>query len=990
MRKSLLAVLILVTTSLQAQTTYFITQTGAGTKDGSNWANAGDSSMVQSFIDAASAGDSIWIAAGKYYPTVYPANCTGCIDYRDYSFTIQKKLFIYGGFEGTESSISQRPTGSQYETRFSGDAMQTLNVDSDNCKHVVVYLNVPVAGILDGISIELGYANGSAAISAGTTIVSIVGRYGGGLYVHNSKINIANCRIANNKADYRGAGIYLGQGAIATITKTGISSNQKASSYYYDLRGGGICVDSTSKVTTDRVAFTYNHAGLGGGAYCVRDTAIFRATVFSSNTADGGGGAIYAGGVAQVSALNSVFYDNEAVSYYGGAVNVYNATASFNYCSFALNRHYGDTANAINLDRSNGYNWGNVYVSNSILFSGEYYTYTVPNWGLASIQSYGSIYAYSFDSIPGLSSYCNVLQTRTYGGISPYANLNSPRGADGVWGTTDDGLQITCSSRAYNKATCSTPPATDITGTARPQNGQSDVGAYELIYTGTPPVIDSIYYTRTNNNDSICYNESWYLTVRLAYHDVATATKYWRKNNGAWTSIGSSDATSFTPSQFQAGDSVQMYLTSTDPCHSGTVYSNWIHLPAPPIIRYDTTSVRISYVPPVCEGIPVTFTADARNAINPTFVWSRYTYGQVGTGSSYTLNNPVEGTSYQYSLVMTTSGGVCTTQTQFSHTISFYPSPRQSTPTITYNSTYNKLTSSTGDVDWYKDGVFTGVHSSTYSYSVYPNVNGCYYVIHDNHSDPCPSAPSNTICVNLCPSIDANFSYSPPLNVCTNQIVTFTSTSSGATSYIWKYKDYNTWQWITFGNSASAIYSFYGNGNNQIRLIAYNGSCVDSIEKNIVVGTGISAPTISIWGNTLSASNYAMTSTLTWYFNGSPISNNPLYDELEAQQTGNYYVVATASNGCSAQSNTILYTAAAVDTISGVADMEQNSFTMIPNPTFSVVTISGLKPNKPIIVTNMLGEVLINTIADAENKVLDVSNLASGVYFVNRKKLVKL
>ena len=62
-----------------------------------------------------------------------------------------------------------------------------------------------------------------------------------------------------------------------------------------------------------------------------------------------------------------------------------------------------------------------------------------------------------------------------------------------------------------------------------------------------------------------------------------------------------------------------------------------------------------------------------------------------------------------------------------------------------------------------------------------------------------------------------------------------------------------------------------------------------------------------------------------------------------------------------------------------------------PNPATHTLTIT-LPNNKqpiPIVITNLLGEVVIKEVADSERKVIDVAALPRGMYFINRKKFVK-
>ncbi|HAQ67990.1 MAG TPA: hypothetical protein DCR70_09735, partial [Phycisphaerales bacterium] len=73
--------------------------TGAGT--GTSWADAyAGPASLQTALAAAVSGDQIWVKAGTYRPST-----TGL---RTASFTMKSGVAIYGGFVGTESTLSQR------------------------------------------------------------------------------------------------------------------------------------------------------------------------------------------------------------------------------------------------------------------------------------------------------------------------------------------------------------------------------------------------------------------------------------------------------------------------------------------------------------------------------------------------------------------------------------------------------------------------------------------------------------------------------------------------------------------------------------------------------------------------------------------------------------------------------------------------------------------------------------------------------------------
>jgi len=76
-------------------------------QNGTSWTMAFDN--VQSAIDASAAGDSIFIASGTYLPSELLG---GSSDPRDKTCHIPSGVLNYGGFGGTESSLSDRDSDS--------------------------------------------------------------------------------------------------------------------------------------------------------------------------------------------------------------------------------------------------------------------------------------------------------------------------------------------------------------------------------------------------------------------------------------------------------------------------------------------------------------------------------------------------------------------------------------------------------------------------------------------------------------------------------------------------------------------------------------------------------------------------------------------------------------------------------------------------------------------------------------------------------------
>ncbi len=112
---------------------------------------------LQGMIDASVSGDQVWVATGIYYPTLAQGSLT---TNRDKTFLLKTGVSVYGGFTSGAASLSGRNLAED-ATVLSGD-LDVQGDKSDNAYHVVVATGDLTGARLDGFTVTLGYANGSA------------------------------------------------------------------------------------------------------------------------------------------------------------------------------------------------------------------------------------------------------------------------------------------------------------------------------------------------------------------------------------------------------------------------------------------------------------------------------------------------------------------------------------------------------------------------------------------------------------------------------------------------------------------------------------------------------------------------------------------------------------------------------------------------------------------------------------------------------------
>jgi fibronectin-binding autotransporter adhesin len=238
---------------------------------GNSWANA-----VKELADALKAAHydtaihQVWVAKGTYKP-LYTADSMSCngAEPRNKAFVMAQDLKIYGGFVGNETSIVQRNIPLN-KTTLSGDIGIAGN-KTDNCFHVMIASNITGNNVVDGLSITGGY---SSSLNAGDTIrVNGFRAYkhmGAGIYLAQATLQVSNCTISGNEADYGGGVAFYGHGPDANagsgFTNCVISGNVASNGFYPG--GGGIYrFSSWSTVDIINCTVTGNRAVYKGAGF---------------------------------------------------------------------------------------------------------------------------------------------------------------------------------------------------------------------------------------------------------------------------------------------------------------------------------------------------------------------------------------------------------------------------------------------------------------------------------------------------------------------------------------------------------------------------------------------------------------------------------------------------------------------------------------------------------------------------------------------------
>ncbi len=207
---TLIAVAMTVAAPLSAATIH-VDLTATGANNGSNWANA--YTDLQDALAIAVSGDEIWVAAGTYKPTLGTDQSA--------TFTLSSGIAVYGGFDGSETSLGERDYESNL-TALSGEI--GAPGASDNSDRVVAIEGIGNNAVLDGFTISDGNSE------------TFGGLAGGGVYLYRTNATLRNLTITGNQAEL-GGGVYnfAGTPTFENVTFSNNIATDGAALYNHNL-----------------------------------------------------------------------------------------------------------------------------------------------------------------------------------------------------------------------------------------------------------------------------------------------------------------------------------------------------------------------------------------------------------------------------------------------------------------------------------------------------------------------------------------------------------------------------------------------------------------------------------------------------------------------------------------------------------------------------------------------------------------------------------
>jgi len=262
---------------------YYVDINASGADTGLSWADAFD--HPQDALDVVSPGDEIWVAQGGY-------NRRAAAD--TYVIQLSAGVNVYGGFAATETIRAERDAATNV-TALDGAGV---------VEHVVIGAN---DARLDGFTVTGGAPYTVCCVSSG-----------GGLYVDNATLVVANCSFSSNTS-HTGGAIYS-TGASLAVENCTFDDNRA------ETRGGGIHSFGGS-LTVIGSTFSDNitvllagWGGIGGAISVLNGVLGVDQSIFDRNRAEHDGGGIAHEGSSSLSVTDSTFTSNSAAA--GGAMHL--------------------------------------------------------------------------------------------------------------------------------------------------------------------------------------------------------------------------------------------------------------------------------------------------------------------------------------------------------------------------------------------------------------------------------------------------------------------------------------------------------------------------------------------------------------------------------------------------------------------------------------------------------------------------------------------
>jgi hypothetical protein len=582
---TLISLIILSTKAYSA--IIYVNVNASGANNGTSWANA--YTDLQSALSIAFINDDIWVAAGTYKPTQTTS--------RTISFVMKNGVDVFGGFDGTETSISARNIAVN-PTYLSGD-IGAQGDNTDNTYKVVKIQNFTAPFTLDGFRIVSGRDGTASGKGAGIYVENNPGilitikntilynnyayHSGGGMLIDNSNTTFNNCEfLYNSSYNYGGGAIYS-----ANVSNSNI--------YLYDCKfignnsRQGVVINFGGNELIMERNFISSNTNTDSGDIIHIDNGVTRfemnnSLITGNQLADAGSSVISSNtdGANSSSLTNVTICHNKnssSLAPYSEAIYQSNSAMVISNCIVFGNTNSDlntqiDAGNTVrNSIIENGYSTGvNINTANPLFvnpgtlslapFDASTYDYSLQNGSPAinyGNNTYAQIFTLDFlnnTRIQQVIVDCGAIEspfTDTQDPVASCSDITLPLNADGLALLSDvqinnnssDNIGITSYTLSQTTFDCTQIGTNPVLLTVTDAAGNSSS------CTSTVTVVDLITPTVLTQNFSVYLDETGHATISVSDIDNGTAD-----NCGL-------DTIYITPSTFTCANSGSNVVTFT-------------------------------------------------------------------------------------------------------------------------------------------------------------------------------------------------------------------------------------------------------------------------------------------------------------------------------------------------------------------------------------------------------------------------------------------
>lgn len=330
-----------------------VDQAASGLADGTTWEDA--FAYLENALAIAEPGDQIWVAQGRYTPALALGR----------SFHIPPSVSLFGGFQGSEENLAERPDDPQtHATVLDGDILgddEEFEHRSDNSTHVIILNDVDSDTMIDRFTIRGGEATDPDGESKGgaiwcqgdpilrdLTILENRAIYGGGFFSAQGEPQFQGCHFVQNVAIEEGGAISFEtsfgneESGMTVIESCRFMQNSATTS-------GGAVRGESRLLFLKSCRFEENSSRSGGALRLTHESCDLLDCDFIGNSAQAGAAISTYGFSGRIQ--SNRFIGNSATYDGGSCYFLSESTPWFINCIFTGNEA-GDEGGAIKMDDS--------------------------------------------------------------------------------------------------------------------------------------------------------------------------------------------------------------------------------------------------------------------------------------------------------------------------------------------------------------------------------------------------------------------------------------------------------------------------------------------------------------------------------------------------------------------------------------------------------------------------------------------------------------